>query len=168
MKAIKTTILGLLLAATTVSGAFANGSTNGNPSNATSAIGTTAIGYYNDLIDAVKNNDITAVVVLLDKGMNPNIIEAGNSPLMLASRSGETKMANILVAFGADVNLRNDDGLTALMLASRFGHTEVVDLLLTNGADANLRNKKGYTSADLARMFNHEQTAARLRQDNMR
>lgn len=122
----------------------------------------------NDLIRAVKASDFTAAVVLLDKGMNPNVIESGMSPLMIASRNGETKLARTLLAFGADVNLRNDDGTTALMLAARHGHTDVVDALLKAGADAELRNSRGYTSEDLARMFKHEQALNLLRQTNMR
>jgi ankyrin repeat protein len=122
----------------------------------------------NELINAIKKNNFTEAVVLLDKGMNPNVIEGNNSPLMLAARKGDFRFTRVLIAFGADVNLRNDDGTTALMIAARFGHTEVVDLLLREGADPNLRNSKGYTSADLARMFKHEETASRLRHTTMR
>lgn len=122
----------------------------------------------NELISAIKQNNFTTAVVLLDKGMNPNVIEAGSSPLMLAARKGDFKLTRVLIAFGADVNLRNDDGTTALMVAARFGHSEIVDLLLREGADPNLRNSKGYTSADLARMFKHEEAANRLRQTTMR
>jgi uncharacterized protein len=122
----------------------------------------------NDLIAAVQKGDFTSAVVLLDKGMNPNIIESGLSPLMIAARNGEIQITRALIAFGADVNLRNDDGTTALMLAARHGNTEVANMLLKAGADADLRNKRGYTSADLARMFKHDQTLNLLRQTNLR
>jgi len=122
----------------------------------------------NDLIKAVQKGDFTSAVVLLDEGMNPNIIESGQSPLMIAARNGEIQITRALVAFGADVNLRNDDGTTALMLAARNGNTLVVEMLLKAGADADLRNNRGFTSADLARMFKHDQTLNLLRQTNLR
>lgn len=122
----------------------------------------------NKLIAAVQEGDFTNTVILLDQGMNPNIVEDRTTPLMLAARAGDFKMARVLIAFGADVNLRNDEGTTPLMLASRYGHTEVVELLLKEGADTSLRNSKGYTSLDLARMFRHEQTAQKLRQADLR
>jgi ankyrin repeat protein len=148
MKSFKKIIFTLLLAVSFTAAANASGN--------------------NDLIRAVQKSDFTSAVVLLDKGMNPNIIEAGQSPLMIAARNGEVKLTRALIAFGADVNLRNDDGTTALMLAARHGHTEVADLLLKSGADAELRNNRGYTSADLARMFKHDETLNILRQTNLR
>ena len=38
---------------------------------------------------------------------------------------------------GADVNMNDDDGMTALSAASEAGETEVVRELLKNGADVN-------------------------------
>ncbi len=148
MKSFKNFILTLAVAVSISATAFATGN--------------------NDLIKAVQMGDFTSTVVLLDKGMNPNVIESGQSPLMIAARNGETKLTRALIAFGADVNLRNEDGTTALMLAARHGHSQVVEMLLKAGADAELRNNRGYTSADLARMFNHDQTANLLRQTNLR
>jgi uncharacterized protein len=148
MKSFKKIIFTLLLAVSFTAAASATGN--------------------NDLIKAVQKSDFTSAVVLLDKGMNPNIIESGQSPLMIAARNGEVQITRALIAFGADVNLRNDDGTTALMQAARYGHTAVVEMLIKAGADSELRNKRGYTSADLARMFKHDQTLNLLRQTNLR
>jgi ankyrin repeat protein len=148
MKSFNKIILALLFVASISATAFATGN--------------------NDLIKAVQKGDFTSAVVLLDEGMNPNIIESGQSPLMIAARNGEIQITRALVAFGADVNLRNDDGTTALMLAARNGNTLVVEMLLKAGADADLRNNRGFTSADLARMFKHDQTLNLLRQTNLR
>ena len=62
----------------------------------------------NELISAIKKDNFTSTVVLLDKGMNPNVVEAGHSPLMLAARKGDFRLTRVLIAFGADVNLRKD------------------------------------------------------------
>lgn len=123
--------------------------------------------YDNELIGAVKKADFTQVVLQLDRGMNPNVVENHETPLMIAARAGDFKIARVLIAFGADVNMRSQDGTTALMLAARHGHNEVVTLLLENSADTSLRNSRGYTSFDLARMFNHTDTAAILKRNQV-
>lgn len=60
--------------------------------------------------------------------------------------SGDVTGVDALIARGADVNARTDDGWTPLMLATIKGHTEVVCRLLARGADANAKNKKGWTA----------------------
>ena len=51
----------------------------------------------------------------------------------------------LLLAKGADVNARSDDG-TALMMAVRWGHTEIVKLLLDAGAQVDARHRLGYSA----------------------
>ena len=51
---------------------------------------------------------------------------------------------------GADLNLANNNGLTALMLAAGHGHVEVVRVLLEAGADVNLASNNGSTASMLA------------------
>jgi excisionase family DNA binding protein len=71
-----------------------------------------------------------------------------SSPVSLqrAVDSGDVPGINALIAAGADVNTRTEDGWTPLMLATIKGHTEVVLALLKQGADVNARNKKGWTA----------------------
>ena len=49
---------------------------------------------------------------------------------MLAASHGRLRMANMLLAAGADVNIQDEDGSTALMCAAEHGHVEMVRLLL--------------------------------------
>lgn len=53
--------------------------------------------------------------------------------------------ASVLVSFGADVNSKDEKGMTPLMLAARAGNFEVVEFLLKAGSDPNARDAEGYT-----------------------
>ena len=49
----------------------------------------------------------------------------------------------LLIAAGADVNMRDRDGKSALSVAAETGYTKCVNLLLTAGADVNNVDVKG-------------------------
>ncbi|WP_167496567.1 ankyrin repeat domain-containing protein [Desulfopila sp. IMCC35006] len=68
--------------------------------------------------------------------------------LEAAARGDLTGVKNLLDQ-GADVNVKNKDGITALMLASADGYKDIVELLLTQGADVNGLNNNGETALDL-------------------
>src|SRR5436190_8185658 len=55
-----------------------------------------------------------------------------------------------LVAAGADVNARDEDGATPLHYAGAEGATEIVRLLLEAGADRSLVDNQGQTAYDWA------------------
>ena len=65
---------------------------------------------------------------------------------MLASTIGEFKMAEDLIALGADVNAQNDFGQTPLSIASYEGHIGIVTLLIDSGADVNATDVNGWTA----------------------
>lgn len=56
----------------------------------------------------------------------------GDTPLILASRRGDLKAVQTLLAGGADVNAANEKGFTSLMAASQEGHVEVIKALSAN------------------------------------
>jgi hypothetical protein len=68
------------------------------------------------------NRDPTeAVRVLLEAGANPNALNPkGDSALHIAAHDGRLGPIRELVAGGADVELRNKDGLTALELVEKM------------------------------------------------
>jgi ankyrin repeat protein len=78
-------------------------------------------------------------------------------PLYYASLSGLTKIAELLLGNGADVNERGgEDGDLALEAASAGGHERIVELLLDNGADVNARGREGGTALQAASAGGHE------------
>jgi len=59
---------------------------------------------------------------------------------MRAAFHGHTDIASILIEKGADINAKNNDGLTALMIAVEQGHNDVGKLLLENKKKLNVKN----------------------------
>jgi ankyrin repeat protein len=77
----------------------------------------------------------------------------GNSPLLLACRSGNFDIAEILVVAGAGVNARNGDGASALHLvvaSYRARSLEMFETLLKAGADVNVVRPDGASVLALA------------------
>ncbi|USO00950.1 MAG: ankyrin repeat domain-containing protein [Alphaproteobacteria bacterium] len=57
-----------------------------------------------------------------------------------------TAIAKHLIEKGADVNLGDNQGMTALMHASENRNLDVVEYLIKYGADVNLKNNQNLTA----------------------
>ena len=75
---------------------------------------------------------------------------AGDTALHSASQWGHKRIAEILLANGADVNVTNRWGQTPLHYAVVFRHEDAVKALLNAGANPNARMLDGSTAHDLA------------------
>ena len=62
---------------------------------------------------------------------------------MHAIKVGETKIVQLLLECGADVNLQDESGSTALMLAYTHKRNHIVSVLLQNNADTQIKNWNG-------------------------
>ena len=99
---------------------------------------TARAGVYEEMLDAVNNDDERSVAELLKRGMDVNTVGPnGDSVLMVAARHGKPGMVKTVLDARPRINVRNAFGETALMLAVFQGHTEVVRQLLTRGAEVN-------------------------------
>lgn len=58
----------------------------------------------------------------------------GVTALMLASAKGKFEIVELLVKSGADVNRKDNEGLSALYYATKANHTEVMAFLQEHGA----------------------------------
>ena len=54
----------------------------------------------------------------------------------MAARNGNLALVNDLIAAGADVNAKNEDGETPLYWPAVRGDTEIVEILRAAGADS--------------------------------
>lgn len=95
-------------------------------------------GIQNEFIHAVENNNLTAVKKLLAQGISPDTPNRrGYTPLMIAARTKNENLAQLLLNAGANLNIRNKYGESAIMLASYHGLTDLVKQLYLNGAIIN-------------------------------
>ncbi|XP_076129821.1 receptor-interacting serine/threonine-protein kinase 4 [Alosa pseudoharengus] len=86
----------------------------------------------------------------------------GQTPLHLASKRGQYRVARILVELGASVHLRADGGHTPLHVAAETGHTSTSRLLVKHGADIQARTTQGCTALHLAAQRGHLPTTRML------
>lgn len=96
---------------------------------------------------------------------SPNAMDEEGAPaLCWAARAGAKECAALLLEAGADVSLRDADGLTPLMLAARIGALglECARRLLEAGARADEKDPGGVTALMLAARNGGTETAKLL------
>ena len=107
-------------------------------------------GSYDDFFKALELDLAPTVRSLLERGIDPNTIEArrGDPALIFAIRNGSPKsLAVLLNARQLDLEARAPNGDTALMVAAFKGNREAVMALLDKGAEP---NRPGWTALHYA------------------
>jgi ankyrin repeat protein len=145
--------------------------------------------YYSALMYAVTYNDFNMVRLLLENGANPNIISkygntALNSAIMfsnqkyyhynkekyddIATHEMTNQIVTLLLNYGANPNLKDNDRKTALIHAVEYptkytnpayyykedpgnAYSKIVQVLLNYGANPNIRDNAGKTALDYAK-----------------
>jgi hypothetical protein len=72
--------------------------------------------------------------------------KAGGKLLMFGARCGSVFMIRTTMAFGVNVNSKDENGGTALFFAAANGRMDAIKLLLSNGADARAVDRDGNTA----------------------
>jgi ankyrin repeat protein len=75
--------------------------------------------------------------------------------LLVAANESNYVEVLYLTDHGANVNVKNDNGITPLMFACMNGNLDVVSVLIHMGADLNLKNEKGQTALMISIENNH-------------
>jgi len=91
-----------------------------------------------------------------------NMLASTNDELLSAAESGNAEEVNRQLAFGADINAKNNDDLTPLHFAVLSGHKDVAELLILHGADVKARDKHGDTPLYFAATMGHLDIARML------
>jgi ankyrin repeat protein len=73
--------------------------------------------------------------------------------LYWAARFGYAETVEILLRAGAEVNVKDQDGLTGLYWAARFGFPGVIETLLDARAEVDVKDKDGLTGLYWAALF---------------
>ena len=82
------------------------------------------------LFYAIEKGNLAYAQKILSQNIDPNIVaENGHTPLMYAAARGDTKMVELLLRNGANVNAISREGDTAIELALRAGAQPCADAL---------------------------------------
>ncbi|MCU0437972.1 MAG: ankyrin repeat domain-containing protein [Raineya sp.] len=84
---------------------------------------------YSLLVIAIKMEKKEIIKALIKEKIELNKICADKSPLMYAAKYGQTETAKLLIEAGAQINLKNPEGLTALDYAIQSQQKEIEALL---------------------------------------
>lgn len=107
----------------------------------------------------------SAVRILLDEDADvEDVAENGTRvrPLHSGVAGRSLEVVEALLAAGAELEARQQDGFTPLMGAAAGGVQELVERLLEAGADRTARNDHGKTAMDFAREHRHTHLEALL------
>lgn len=96
------------------------------------------------MLTALHAGDIDAMRIELEAGADPNGTPwvgamASYLPVYLAAKAGRADILALLVAFGADIDLRDTNGARPLDSAAGHGELDIVRLLVEAGASPNPR-----------------------------
>ena len=79
----------------------------------------------------------------------------GETPLHRAAQRSDASFVSILIAAGADVNVKSNSGNTPLHYAAQRSHASVVSILIAAGADVDAKNNSGNTPLHYAAQRSH-------------
>lgn len=109
-----------------------------------------AAGSYDDFFNAAQTDNADKIKSLLQRGLDPNLIEEvrGDSGLILALRENSMKVFDVLVqARNINLDAKSLLGDTALMIAAYKGNLAAVKVLIGKGAQI---NQPGWTALHYA------------------
>lgn len=133
---------------------------NTNQENDTSPIIETTIGEQaevsikepeNNIWVSAKKGDIESIKQHIAFGTDLNSIGSrrDETALIISACQGHVEIVQLLVNEGADLDIQNDEGVTAQFCAVFFGQTEIVKILSDAGSDPNIIMSQDLTAMDL-------------------
>ena len=105
----------------------------------------------NNIWISSKKGDIESIKqhIAFGTDLNSKGSSRDETALIIAACQGHYEVVKLLVNEGADLNIQNDEGVTAQFCAVFFGQLEIVQVLSDAGADPNIVNSLDLTAMDL-------------------
>ena len=100
---------------------------------------------------SAKKGDIDSIKqhIAFGTDLNSKGSSRDETALIIASCQGHFEIVDLLINNDVDLNIQNDEGVTAQFCAVFFGQTEIVQLLKDAGADPNIIMNQDLTAMDL-------------------
>ena len=100
---------------------------------------------------SAKKGDIESIKQHIAYGtdLNSKGSNRDETALIIASCQGHFEIVDLLINNDVDLDIQNDEGVTAQFCAVFFGQTEIVQLLYNAGADPNIIMNQNLTVMDL-------------------
>jgi CDP-diacylglycerol---serine O-phosphatidyltransferase len=106
---------------------------------------------YQNVRDAIEEGNLGGLArTLVNTPVDTVVAPGKRTLLMVAVEEANLPAVELLIARGANLDLQDEQGVTALALAAEMGFQEAVEMLLAAGADPNVRDLSGMTPLDLA------------------
>ncbi|KAG0251189.1 septin 2 [Mortierella polycephala] len=124
-----------------------------------------------DIWEAAELGDLATVQLHLNNGVSPDQRNNSRSTLLHRTAWQGVKpygVMNLLISYGANVNLTNENGNTVLQnVLMKHDDSSLIKLLLDNGADASIPNKEGMNTLEVAALFNKLESARYLLENDL-
>lgn len=106
------------------------------------------------LHNAARSGDVEQMRALLNsREFAIDAKDDGEMPLHIAAENGFTAIVQLLLDYGADVNVQSSIKMTPLHKAARNGHLETAKFLLELGAAVNQQDSEGMAPLHFAAIF---------------
>ena len=105
----------------------------------------------NNIWISSKKGDIESIKqhIAFGTDLNSKGSSRDETALIIAACQGHYEVVELLINEGANLNIQNDEGVTAQFCAVFFGQLEIVQILNDAGADPNIINSLDLTAMDL-------------------
>jgi len=117
---------------------------------------------YRSIRDAIEAGDVTALSRMLQETPPDTEVGGGRTLLMVAVEEANLPAIELMIARGATLDRRDEQGTTALALAAGMGFQEALEVLVAAGADPNVPDIAGLTALDIAEEHGSHDLAAVL------
>jgi len=124
-----------------------------------------------DIWEAAELGDVVTVQLHLNNGVSPDQRNNSRSTLLHRTAWQGVKpyaVMNLLISYGANVNLTNENGNTVLQnVLMKHDDPALIKLLLDNDAQTMIPNKEGMNTLEVAALFNKFESARYLLENDL-